>query len=300
MSLSADTVVAASNAWIWIPDNATTVATPEHLLVRFPDYFDHPLELLRFNPAGESGPALTAAVETVLERARQFGVGDLYWWIKLDSPPEVADLLLARGATADETLDVLAVDLCSGAPELPPPVKEVALRWATEVATHRDGTQVGVTVFGGSMPPEERLAEEASRDGATVKAGDGGMVVAYVDGAAVGSGGLAMADGVARLWGGAVLEAARGQGVYRAILGARLAYGVSHGATMGLVKGRVNTSGPILRQAGFADYGQETSYRVPLLQPKPKPIDHLERTVVPPLSSIGCLPGGTPRPPHPM
>ena len=57
-----------------------------------------------------------------------------------------------------------------------------------------------------------------------------------------------MADGVARLWGGAVLEAARGQGVYRALLGARLTYGAAHGATMGLVKGRVNTSGPILRR----------------------------------------------------
>jgi GNAT superfamily N-acetyltransferase len=264
MSLSADTVVAASNAWIWIPDNATTEATPEHLLVRFPDYFDHPLELLRFNPAEGSGPALATAVETVLERARQFGVGDLYWWVKLDSPAGVADLLLARGATADETLDVLAVDLSPGPPELLPPVKEVALRWATEVATHRDGTQVGVTVFGGSMPPEERLAEEAERDAATVKAGDGGIVVAYVDGEPVGSAGVAIAHGVARLWGGAVLEAARGQGVYRALVAARLKYGVAHGATMALVKGRVDTSGPILRQAGFAAYGRETSYRVPL------------------------------------
>jgi GNAT superfamily N-acetyltransferase len=73
-----------------------------------------------------------------------------------------------------------------------------------------------------------------------------------------------MAHGVARLWGGAVLEAARGQGVYRALLAARLKYGVAHGATMGLVKGRVDTSGPILREAGFAAYGQEISYRVPL------------------------------------
>ena len=264
MSLSADKVVAASNAWVWIPDNATTATTPEYLLVRFPDYFDHPLELLRFNPADESAAGLAAAVETVLDRARQFGLPDLYWWQKLDSPPEVIDLLLARGATVDETLDVLAVDLRQGAPELLPPAKEVTLRWATELATHRDGTQVGVTVFGGSMPPEERLAEEARRDGATVKAGDGGMVVAYVDGAPVGSAGLAMADGVARLWGGAVIEAARRQGVYRAVLGARLAYGAAHGATMGLVKGRVNTSAPILRQAGFAVYGQETSYRIPL------------------------------------
>ena len=101
MSLSADKVVAASNAWTWIPDNAITTATEEYLLVRFPDYFDHPLELLRFTPSGQSGAALATAVETVLERARQFGLPDLYWWVKLDSPPEVADLLRARGATVD-------------------------------------------------------------------------------------------------------------------------------------------------------------------------------------------------------
>ena len=240
MSLSADKVVAASNAWVWVPDNAATEATPEYLLVRFPDYFDHPLELLRFTPADASEAGLASAVETVLDRARQFGLPDLYWWVKLDSPPEVADLLLARGATVDETLDVLAVDLRQGPPELLPPVRDVTLRWATEVSTHRDGTQVGVTVFGGSMPPEERLADEAKRDGAAVKAGDGGMVVGYADDAPIGQGG------------------------YRALRGARLKYGAAHGATMGLVKGRVSTSAPILRQAGFAVYGQEISYRVRL------------------------------------
>jgi len=265
MSLSADKVVAASNGWIWIPDNATTESTAEFLLVRFPDYFDHPLELLRFTPAAASGAGLEAAVATVLDRARQFGLRELCWWVKLDSPPAVAGLLAARGATVDETLDVLAVDLRHGSPAVLPPLTEVTLRWATDVATHRDGTQVGVTVFGGSMPPEDRLAEEARRDRETVRAGDGGMVVAYVDGEPVGSGGVAMADGVARLWGGAVLEGARGQGVYRAILGARLSYGAAHGAVMGLVKGRIETSGPILRHAGFAAFGQEVSYRVPLV-----------------------------------
>ncbi len=32
--------------------------------------------------------------------------------------------------------------------------------------------------------------------------------------------------------------------------------------TMALVKGRVQTSGPILRRAGFGVYGQERSYRI--------------------------------------
>ena len=33
-----------------------------------------------------------------------------------------------------------------------------------------------------------------------------------------------------------------------------------HGAALALVKGRVETSGPILLRAGFADYGEERCY----------------------------------------
>ena len=260
MSLSAEQVVAASNAWSWVPDNAITESTEHYMLVRFPDYFDHPLEVLRFNPA-QASPEM---VEMVLDRARRYGLPDLYWWVRLDSPPAVTELLLARGAAVDETLDVLAVDLSGGAPELLPPARELTLRWAADVPTLRDGTQVGVDVFGGSMPPQERLVEEVRRDSHSVATGGGGMVVAYADGVPVGSGGITMTDDVARLWGGAVRPEARRQGVYRAILDARLRYGAGHGATMALVKGRIDTSAPILRQAGFAAYGQETMYRLPL------------------------------------
>jgi len=88
--------------------------------------------------------------------------------------------------------------------------------------------------------------------------------VAYLDGIAVGCGGISLVDGVARLWGGAVREEARGRGAYRAVLDARLRRGVERGATMALVKGRIQTSGPILRRAGFEVYGEERSYLVPL------------------------------------
>jgi hypothetical protein len=260
MSLSAESVVAASNEWLWIPDNATTAETDEYLLVRRPDYLDHPLELIRFQPAG---PA-EAAVAAVLDRARLFGLPDLYWMVRLDSPPEVAALLAGRGATVAETLDVLAIDLRHGAPAILAPAREVELRWATDASTARDGSEVGAAVFGGAVAPEERIADNAERDSATVPAGEGGLIVAYASGTPAGTGGVTMVDGVARLWGGAVMESARGQGVYRAILAARLEYGAAHGATMALVKGRVDTSGPILRRVGFTAYGQERIYRVPL------------------------------------
>ncbi|HEV3382827.1 MAG TPA: GNAT family N-acetyltransferase [Trebonia sp.] len=143
--------------------------------------------------------------------------------VRLDSPWGVRELLVARGAAVEETLDVLALSLTGGASAL----------------------------------AAQALAAQAL-------AAPGGTVVAYSDGVPVGSGGVTMADGVARLWGGGVVPSARGRGVYRAVLAARLEYATAHGATMALVKGRVETSGPILRRAGFAAYGQELIYKVPL------------------------------------
>jgi hypothetical protein len=40
----------------------------------------------------------------------------------------------------------------------------------------------------------------------------------------------------------------------------RLRLAREHGAALALVKGRVETSGPILLRVGFADYGQERCY----------------------------------------
>jgi GNAT superfamily N-acetyltransferase len=259
MSLSAESVAAASNAWSWISDDATTVETDEYLLVRSPDYFTHPLSLAWFHPAGP----VSAGVAAVLDRARQFGLPRLYWKVRLDSPPGVPDLLTARNAIVAETLDVLVLDLRHGA-ALPAPARDVDVRWATDIGTARDASAVAAAVFGGTVPPDERIARNASQYAVGVPAGEGGVVVAYVEGKAAGAAGLMMADGVARLWGGGVAETARGRGVYRALLAARLDYGVAQGATMALVKARVETSAPILRRYGFLPYGQELTYVVPL------------------------------------
>lgn len=260
MSLPAESVAAASNAWFWVSDDATTVETGEYLLVRSPDYFAHPLSLAWFHPAGP----VAAGVAAVLDRARQFGLPRLYWKVRLDSPAGVPDLLTARGATVAEVLDVLALDLRRGVPALPAPARDVEVRWATDLETARDASKVASAVFGGIVPPEERIARNARQYAAGVPAGEGGVIVGYAGGTAAGAAGLTMAAGVAQLWGGSVVEAARGQGVYRALLAARLDYGAAHGATMALVKARVETSGPILRRAGFLPYGQELTFDVPL------------------------------------
>lgn len=260
MSLDLDVVAHACRAWLWYPENATVVETPEYLLVRFPDWFELPAELLRFEPVR----AADAVALEVLDRARGLDTPTVSCWVKLGADPGQHDLFLGLGGTLDETLDVLALDLTDGAPDLGELDPGVELRWEVDVDTARDNHLVGAEVFGGSTPPDEELEAAAVRGRADAEAGRGGSVVAYVDSVPAGSGGLSLVDGVARLWGGAVREQARGRGVYRALLDTRIRYGLAHGATMVLVKGRVQTSGPILRRAGFVRYGEERSYVVPL------------------------------------
>ncbi len=254
----AEQVAAASRAWVWVPETAIRAETRTYLLVRFPDYFEHPLVLLDFRPTRDPGDV----VDEVLTRAREFEEPELVWWVKLGAPAGMDDLIRARGGVLDETLDVLALDLTDGLPDLGTPAP--TLRWTTDRSTLRDAYEVLKVVFGGDVPPEPRLRIECEQVGRDLENGRGGGVVAYLDGRPVGTGGLTVADGVGRLWSGSVLEEFRGRGIYRALLSARLAYAVDHGATMALVKGRVETSGPILRRAGFTPHGQERSYRVPL------------------------------------
>jgi len=56
------------------------------------------------------------------------------------------------------------------------------------------------------------------------------------------------------------LPEARGRGVYRAMTTARAAWASEQGATTALVKGRIDTSAPILGRAGFTAYGEERWY----------------------------------------
>ena len=251
-------VIRASNAWVYVPEGSPTLETADYLLVRFPDHFANALELVRFTPTRP----MPELVEEVLTRARQFGLPSLVWRVRLDSPPGIEDLLREVG-TLDETLDVLALDLTGDLPDLGSSPAE--LRWATDPSTARDALMIGVEVFGGALPPPDEVYRSAARDAVGLPVGRGGSLVAYLDGRPVGTGGLSSRGPAAGLWGGAVLEGYRGQGIYRALLAARLEYAAEHYMTMALVKGRVETSGPILRRAGFGAYGQERSYRVPLV-----------------------------------
>lgn len=256
-------MAAASAAWVWVPEQARTIETDDFLLVRYPDWFHHQVELARISPAGD----LAAAVDAALHAARTFDLPEdveLVAWARLAAPEGLLDVYASRGGVVDETLDVLALDLAAGAPDLGEPAPGVEVRWVDDLKGLRDFAQIGVAVFGGKPTPEEELEGALATERETRAGGRGGHLVAYEGGRPVGAGGVSIEGGDARLWGGGVLEDVRGRGVYRALLAERLAEGLRQGAGLAIVKGRIATSGPILRRAGFHVYGREVSCTIPL------------------------------------
>ena len=88
--------------------------------------------------------------------------------------------------------------------------------------------------------------------------------MAIVGNQPVSVGGCTLGGEVAQLWGAVTLPASRGRGAYRAVLAERLRLARDHGATLAMVKGRSMRTGPTLLRAGFADYGEQRCYWLPI------------------------------------
>jgi GNAT superfamily N-acetyltransferase len=158
-----------------------------------------------------------------------------------------------------ETLDRLAWE----PRELPPPRPDVLVLPVLDEVGARALSRVDEVAFEDPPVPEERLPGLVQECVSDFSQRIGGRFVAWVDGEGVGDGGLSMAGDVARLWGGATLPHARRRGVYSAVLAERLRVAVGWGATLALVKGRIETSAPILRRFGFVAHGREVTYDLP-------------------------------------
>lgn len=264
MQLTPARVHAASAAWVWVPSDARVLQTEEYLAVRFPLWFENPLQLLIVRPRERD---VAPVLDEALSRARAELVDgpdatEIVAWVRLDAPAGLEAALAGRGGVVDETLDVLARPL-DERPDLAVP-GDVDVRWADDIDTFVDSVHLNADVFGGARPERAALERLFADEQTKLRTGGGGAVVAYVDGVPVGTGGITVAGPDGRLWGGGVLPEARGRGVYRALLAARLDYAAAQRCELAIVKGRVETSGPILRRAGFAPYGQERSYRLAL------------------------------------
>jgi hypothetical protein len=251
--LTPEHVLGEAAAWIWCPDEARTVDTDEFLVIAYPEHFSDPTVALRWNserPADE-------LIDGVLAAARGLGRESVSFFELGDAtrPPDLEPRLRERGAELTETLAVLALDLTRGVPDLGVP-PDLEVRRVTGVDDLRASDRIDVEVFGGSHADEDALARTAAR------LADEPRFVVLRDGLPVGTAGHVVAGETIRLWGGAVVPAARHTGAYRALLDLRLRAGVEAGCTIALVKGRVETSAPVLLRAGFRQYGEVRAYRL--------------------------------------
>lgn len=251
----------AAARWTWEPDGSR-IRDGELYLIQRPVW-------VRSHVAVERVRSSRPASELVSEAsacAREWGDHALEWAVSDRDDLDIPRELVARGAEVVEQLDVLALPLGDA----------VAADAPADVEVHRVETRDDVIAIGGI---NATVWDNAPMDDARVDAvldevrrgitdGTGFRVVASLEGRPVSVGGATLAPGlrgtVARLWGAATLEEARGRGAYRAVLAERLRLAAEAGATLALVKGRIATSAPILLRAGFRRYGGERRFRLPL------------------------------------
>ncbi|WP_132148153.1 GNAT family N-acetyltransferase [Kribbella antiqua] len=243
-------VLEAAADWVFVPPDAEDFIGPDYRLTLYADR------------ASVQWSATERPLEEVIAEVRARGAVRpvVRWWVDgRTTPLNTAEVLRQHGFEEVEVVEILARDLANidrmdlGVPE------DVEVRPALDAESIYRAAEVDSEVFGWPGPPREHLDAEAQK----IADGDRSSLrfVVEVDGEIAGSAGYTLAGDVVRLWGGCVLEKARGRGAYRALLASRCQAGAAAGATLALVKGRTTTSAPILRQAGFTAYGTQHCYQ---------------------------------------
>ncbi|GAB2474769.1 hypothetical protein GCM10007967_32970 [Xylanimonas ulmi] len=254
----------AAADWSWIPDDAQSVES-DFRIIRYPQWSGIGVIASRADSTRDAAALLDAS----LDQTRLWGRPSVGWWATDDDrPADLEQTLIRRRATLEDTVDVLALRLDT-LPDLAVPTSVTA-----EVVTTREQRlavdAVDVAVWRQQPLTQERLEADLGEGERDLAARAGFRVLGRVgDGLAAAAGGCTLAAGpeaaagkVARLWGAGTLPDQRGKGAYRAVLAERLRIAREWGATLALVKGRIETSGPILARCGFTRYGGERLYRL--------------------------------------
>jgi GNAT superfamily N-acetyltransferase len=257
-------VLDAMAAMEWQPDGAVEVRTDDYRLIRYPAWVldpAFPAAQVTWSRTDRPGREV---IDEVIAQVRDWGLLGVAWWVSAATrPPDTEDTLRALGAKRIDAVQILARELVGGLPELGVP-PDVTVELATDERSFRAALAVAVRGWGRKEPDQAQLARDLATAARDLANWTNFRVVARVDGEAASSGGCSLNGEVAQLWGAVTLPAFRRRGCYRAVLAKRLRLARDHGATLALVKGRVETSGPILLRAGFTDYGEERCYWLPI------------------------------------
>ena len=257
----------AAIAMEWRPDGAIEVLTDDYRLIRYPDWALNPVfpaaQVTR-SRAGRTQRPADEVIDEVTARVRRWGLHGVAWWVSSATrPPDTEETLCARGGKQIDAVHILARELSGGLPDLDVPA-DVTVELVTDERTFRAASMVTVRGWGRKEPTSAALSGEFTEVVRDLETWSSFRVVAMIGQQPASSGGCTLRGEVAQLWGAVTLREYRRRGSYRAVLAERLRLAREHGATLTLVKGRVETSGPILLRAGFTDYGQERCYWLPI------------------------------------
>ena len=169
------------------------------------------------------------------------------WWIGPScEPAHLYEQLLERGfRTPPDRADWLYAMASTTAPPESPGVE---VRRVETFDEYLRATEVGWEAFAIS---EQRREAERPHLRAVFEATGVGAFLAFLGGEPVGVGRSVYSDRGVFLIGGAVLPAARGRGVYRALVRARWDDAVARGTPGMIVEAMPDTSYPILERIGF-------------------------------------------------
>ena len=193
---------------------------------------------------------VAAAVTWARGECARRGVGRCEWWVGWSATP--ADLhqrLLDFGLVPDDeepTLTGMSTD------REPPAAPHVEVRRIETLEEQLTALEVDWDVW--SLPEPERASRRAFEHERFDPSGAVHHFAAYEDGRPVGFGRAIDMDRGVALMGGAVLPAARGRGVYRALVHVRWVHAAGRGTPLLVVQaGRM--SAPVLDGLGFRRHG---------------------------------------------
>lgn len=253
-------VLDAATAMEWRPDGAIEVVTDDYRLIRYPDWALDPTFPAAQITRSRSARPIPELLDEVLAHVRGWGLLGVAWWLSAASRPhDTEEQLRARGGKRIDTVQILACELIPCLPRLGVPA-DVNVELVTDERTFLAASNLTVRGWGRKEPTDADIARDLAEALRDVAAWTNFRVLASVGGEPACTGGATLNGEVAQLWGAVTLPGFRHRGSYRAVLAERLRLARDHGAELALVKGRVETSGPILLRAGFTDYGEERCY----------------------------------------
>ena len=258
-------VLDAAAASQWCPDGAVEVLTDDYRLIRYPDWALDPAFPAAQVTRSRSERTAAEVIGEVAGRVRQWGKPGVAWWVSSATlPPDTEAALRAAGGKQIDAVQILAREL-NGRRRRPGRSRgreRRAGRRRAHVPGRVDGRRARL---GEKRAHRAVLAREYAEAVTDLAAWSSFRVLASVRGEPAAVGGCTLRGEVAHLWGAVTLREYRRRGAYRAVLAERLRLARAHGATLALVKGRAETSGPILLRSGFAVYSEERCYWLPVV-----------------------------------